>query len=929
MAASLQEVTTFGDEAILAGQEMLLTFTAIGEETFPRATETMLDMATVFKTDAKNAAIQLGKALNDPILGITALSRVGVRFTEQQKAQIKAMMDVNDVAGAQKIILDELAVETGGAARAAAETLSGKMKQLKNSFGDASEELGKRLQPALMNLVDYMQNDFKPILEGVMNSVGHSINTVINDVVEGLRSMTAQTEDELDKQKESHYGVGWVIELVWNGMQNVVIGASNIILLGAKNLASGIMFYMRQILLGYNTVTQKIYDISSTIAPNSAITKGLNNMLMANLDTLNKVLTVEERLGKIQAAEYRPMRSYAEYVKAVDVETGNATKSTNKLANALNGAQSATDGATEAAKKEAAQLKENMKILDAVGDAIKNSLINNIENAYVARESLFDNYSKGLEEHKNQQINDETFLYNVRKTFAEDEYEAKRLSLENQITAREAQKDAEIQAIEEEKRAFESYIDLQLSRIDQMEINRMNMIDTAMNEELGAYDAQIAKINELIDLENDRYNEKQREKTLQNLKDQIDLEDNLYRKQQLINQYNETVANYQRQDKIKAWKEEQQAIKDKIDLTKEAAKEEQNTWAENFDAMREREKEKIPFAEARFDQRTEDVMKNFGFDTNELNIQIEELDKTFEQSFEDMEKQFTNRIATIEQAHEVSINLLTSELEEYRQLKDELLNEESLTSMIVKLFTSGDYVRYINENIPKIKTASKSIGEAIVDGVGLGLESQTVINQFAEEILFNLKKDLLIASPSKKTEPIGEDTGAGFVKGMYNTIPDAIAAGGTLSDAALGAMAAKVPQAGGGKAGMGDWAPDFTSPYGYTSSGEAYNMIDMFNMSPMLRNSPYNRATTAAMLEGKIDATGDIKRYIDTWVNPTLETAPEYFSPGQRQAQADRVGYHPSSYQVTNNVYTQTIDQPTMNKITESTTTQVAMETSV
>jgi hypothetical protein len=106
-------------------------------------------------------------------------------------------------------------------------------------------------------------------------------------------------------------------------------------------------------------------------------------------------------------------------------------------------------------------------------------------------------------------------------------------------------------------------------------------------------------------------------------------------------------------------------------------------------------------------------------------------------------------------------------------------------------------------------------------------------------------------------------------------------------------------------------------------------MIDMFNMSPMLRNSPYNRATTAAMLEGKIDATGDIKRYIDTWVNPTLETAPEYFSPGQRQAQADRVGYHPSSYQVTNNVYTQTIDQPTMNKITESTTTQVAMETSV
>jgi hypothetical protein len=56
-------------------------------------------------------AIQLGKALNDPIAGISALSRVGVTFTEEQKATIESMVKMGDVAGAQKLILAELARE--------------------------------------------------------------------------------------------------------------------------------------------------------------------------------------------------------------------------------------------------------------------------------------------------------------------------------------------------------------------------------------------------------------------------------------------------------------------------------------------------------------------------------------------------------------------------------------------------------------------------------------------------------------------------------------------------------------------------------------------------------------------------------------------------------------------------------------------------
>ena len=85
MASSLQEVTTFGDEAIIEAQSLLLTFTKVGEDVFPQATETILNMSEAMGTDLKSSTVQLGKALNDPVKGISALSMEAsmssIRFT--------------------------------------------------------------------------------------------------------------------------------------------------------------------------------------------------------------------------------------------------------------------------------------------------------------------------------------------------------------------------------------------------------------------------------------------------------------------------------------------------------------------------------------------------------------------------------------------------------------------------------------------------------------------------------------------------------------------------------------------------------------------------------------------------------------------------------------------------------------------------------
>ena len=143
MASALQKTTTFGDEAIVSAENLLLTFTNIGKKVFPDALEIVLDMSTALGQDLKSSAIQVGKALQDPILGVTALRRVGVNFNETQTEMIKGLVKSGETLEAQKFILEELQTEFGGAAAAAADTFGGALKQLGNVWGDLKEKVGE------------------------------------------------------------------------------------------------------------------------------------------------------------------------------------------------------------------------------------------------------------------------------------------------------------------------------------------------------------------------------------------------------------------------------------------------------------------------------------------------------------------------------------------------------------------------------------------------------------------------------------------------------------------------------------------------------------------------------------------------------------------------------------------------------------------
>jgi hypothetical protein len=154
LAGSLSNLAAIDDEVIQQGENVLLTFTNIrneagkGNDVFDRATKAALNMSAALGTDLQGSVIQVGKALQDPIAGLTALRRVGVSFTESQKASIASLVQQNDLLGAQKIILGELEREFGGAAASQATDAA----RLQVAFANLKESIGSALLPVVSAL---------------------------------------------------------------------------------------------------------------------------------------------------------------------------------------------------------------------------------------------------------------------------------------------------------------------------------------------------------------------------------------------------------------------------------------------------------------------------------------------------------------------------------------------------------------------------------------------------------------------------------------------------------------------------------------------------------------------------------------------------------------------------------------------------------
>lgn len=206
LASAISLKAGVDDEAIQSGANLLLTFKNVrnevgkGNQIFDRATQAAVDLSAAGFGDLSGQSKMLGKALNDPIKGISALSRSGVTFTEQQKEQIKTLVDSGRTLKAQKLILGEVESQVGGAAAATAtegEKAGVALGNLKEQIGTAllpvvdaaAGAFTTKLAPAISSTISFVQTNgpkafsaFKTGVSGAMDAVRPAVEQVVGAV---------------------------------------------------------------------------------------------------------------------------------------------------------------------------------------------------------------------------------------------------------------------------------------------------------------------------------------------------------------------------------------------------------------------------------------------------------------------------------------------------------------------------------------------------------------------------------------------------------------------------------------------------------------------------------------------------------------------------------------------------------------------------
>ena len=378
MASALQDVTTFGDEAIIQGQNLLLTFKQIGKDVFPQATEVMLDVATAMGQDMKTTAVQLGKALNDPITGLTALRRVGITFNDQQTEQIKTMQKAGDMAGAQAIMLKELESQFGGAARAAANG-TGAFIQMKNVFGDILEEVGKRFTPVLSDAAKKVTRFLKVIRDHAVLTKFISKILGITAVVSGLIAAAAASVLIFAKVK-------FALDIL--GIAMTVTRVKAALMMGAMTLGLGLILAFLPEIISFSKSVIKIFNEVSTEIVQTFKNLGTNLMnigskigqLLKDIFTLN-FKGVSKSAGELKDAVSNTIDSAFEDVKTVTQKVKIEVKSELVAADIKEEREGAKTARIKAESEETKMIKANESkyLIQLKREEIR--LLRDIENA--------------------------------------------------------------------------------------------------------------------------------------------------------------------------------------------------------------------------------------------------------------------------------------------------------------------------------------------------------------------------------------------------------------------------------------------------------------------------------------------------------------------------------------------------------------------
>lgn len=190
VAEEMQRTTRFSNETVESIAAIGLSFTNITGDIFPRFLKVSADVSTRMGIDLRSTAVQLAKALNDPVANLGALSRAGIQFSKDQQETIKTLWESNRAMEAQNLVLQELERQYRGSATAARDTLGGGVDALTNNMDDLTKTVGQILSPTLETLIDNLNDVTVGLTEMIKQATALPELERFRDLVEAFTQPT-------------------------------------------------------------------------------------------------------------------------------------------------------------------------------------------------------------------------------------------------------------------------------------------------------------------------------------------------------------------------------------------------------------------------------------------------------------------------------------------------------------------------------------------------------------------------------------------------------------------------------------------------------------------------------------------------------------------------------------------------------------------